>query len=375
LRRLLLLCCSVLLALVLGEAAARWLGGDPEPSVKYRFHPSYGWTMDPAGWPIDELRPSGFRGPELVATAPRPRVLVLGDSFTVAVEQAWSRTFAGILAAELGSRGGSVASLAAGGWGTAQEYLALRREGLAWKPDVVVLQVFPYNDVCDNSLAMVHACSWMDYLRPYFVLHEGRLAATWLQPLRARLRRLSRLAGLVDRTLWLHRLGVPGESEEAFWKRTLDYTRANARRLGLADEGRVYTLMPEPLQPPPVRQAWAVTEALFAAIAEELAERRIPLLAVVIPFNKTFEPEWSDYRKTRPPGLEPDHDTRRCEAAFARLGVPVVSVRQRLEAEGLVAGTLFNRKNQHLSTRGHALTARWILEELARLRGFEGTLP
>ncbi|MDH3402561.1 MAG: hypothetical protein OEP45_03010 [Acidobacteriota bacterium] len=365
--RLLLLGCSILLALAAGEIAARRLGVDPHPALHYRFHPRYGWTIDPALPDLDNLQPSGFRTPPpdpAAGSRTGPRVLLLGDSFTVAVELPWRRTFAGIMAADLDGRGGALASLAAGGWGTAQEYLALLAEGLAWKPDVVVLQVFPFNDVCNNGVAMAWTCSWQDHLRPYFVAGAGGLEPTWLHPLRGRARAASRLFGLLDRLAWARRLGPLGDTRADFVRRTREFTRRNGRRIGLEHEGQLYSLLPAASQPPAVRQAWEITEALFGAVHAELAGRGIPLIAVVIPFSKTFAPEWPAYRRHRPPAMEPDHATRRSEAAFARLGVPVVSVRRRIEASGLVASELFNRRNRHLSAAGHRWTARWILDEL-----------
>jgi hypothetical protein len=365
-----LLVCSLLLTLAVGEAVVRWRGTDPHPALKYRFHPRYGWTMEPEFWSIENLQPSGFRTPlpEASPGATReggPRLLLLGDSFTAGVEQRWGATFAGILAAEMEARGGALESLAVGGWGTAQEYLALLEEGLAWRPDAVVLQVFPYNDVCNNGMAMAWTCSWQDHLRPYFVLAPGGLEHRWLQPLRGRIRAVSRLFGLADRLAWKRRVGPLGESPREFNRLTREFTDANARRIGLEHRGQLYSLLPAPRQPAAVRQAWEVTEALFAAIHAELEGRGIPLVAVVIPFAKSFEPQWTRFRRGKPEGLEPEHGTRRSEAALDRLGVPVVSVRRRIEAQGLVPSELFNSSNQHLSAEGHRWTARWILDALA----------
>lgn len=368
--RLLLLACSVLLALVAGEVLVRWLGADPHPALKYRFHSRYGWTMEPEFWRIDNLQPSGFRTPS-ADMSPKgsgevgPRLLLVGDSFTAGVEQRWEATFAGILAAEMEARGGALESLAVGGWGTGQEYLALLEEGLAWEPDAVVLQVFPYNDVCNNGIDMAWTCSWQDHLRPYFVVTRNELRQRWLHPTRGRARAASRLFGLLDRVAWKRRVGPLGETPREFNRLTRDFTVANARRIGLEHRGQLYSLLPASRQPPPVRQAWEATEALFGAIHAELEERDIPLVAVVIPFDKSFEPEWTKFRRGKPEGLEPDHGTRRSEAAFTGLGVPVVSVRRRIEATGLEPGDFFNRSNRHLSTAGHRSTARWILEALS----------
>ncbi len=362
---LLLLTGSVLLALAAGELIVRWRGADPHPALKYRFHPRYGWTMAPGFWRSDNLQPSGFRTPA-ARRDPEidsgPRLLLLGDSFTAGVEQPWSRTFAGILAAEMEAREGALASLAVGGWGTAQEYLALLEEGLPWRPDAVVLQVFPYNDVCNNGIAMAWTCSWQDHLRPYFVMTPDGLEHRWLQPVRGRLRAVSRLFGLLDRLAWRRQVGPLGKTPQEFNRLTRAFTRASARRIGLKHNGQRYSLLPPSAQPPPVQQAWEVTEALFAAVHAALDERDIPLVAIVIPSSSTFETGWREIRRGGPAGLQADYGTRRSEEAFERLGVPVVSVRRRIEAQGLVPGELFNASNRHLSAVGHRWAAQWILE-------------
>lgn len=358
----LLLAISLLLALGLGEAVVRLRGVDLHPAAAYSFHPLYGWVQEPS--PRREHLPESGDGRAMAASSDARRVLVLGDSFTYAVEHQRANTFAGLMAAEVTARGGSLLSLSSGGWGTAQEYLALMREGLDWQPDVVVLQVFPFNDLCNNSIALAHACSWQDHLRPYFVLGENGIEQTWLQPVRARLRSASRLVGLFDRYAWSRRMGSPGDSREEFRRRTMEFTRANARAIGLEHTAQTYTLFPATSQPQPIRQAWAITEALFAAIQNELEARGIRLVAVVIPFSRTFGTDWSEYRRRRPRVMERDHGTRHTEEIFARLGVPVVSLRRRIEENELVPAQLFNRGNRHLTRTGHRWTAQWILEEL-----------
>lgn len=368
-----LLVAAIVFAFGLGEFAVRWRGTDLHPAAGYRFHPHYGWLEQPPPSRTGFL-PSGFRSPVLDPpskasnlAADGPRVLLLGDSFSIGIEQRWPNTFAGILAQRLGERGGRLANLSSGGWGTAQQYLALVAEGLPWQPDAVVLQVFPYNDLCNNGRALAFTCSWQDHLRPYAEATADGIEMTWLSPWAGRSRTVSRLFGLVERQLHWRGLGSPGQSRAEFNRRTRAFTRDRARRIGLEYHGYPYSLLPADEQPSVVRQAWEVTESLFTQTKRRLDEHNIPLIALVIPSSWTFDPKWEQFRERYRLPVQRDYGTAHSEAIFARLGVPVISMRQKIEGEGLDPGLLFNRVNLHLSASGHRHAAEWILAELKRI--------
>jgi lysophospholipase L1-like esterase len=95
------------------------------------------------------------------------RILMLGDSFTIGYEVRAESTFASVLERSLRARGYTVEVLNAGvsGFGTAEEYLYLVREGLKYHPDVVVV-TFWINDLIDNPRSNL------------FALRNGRLVQT-----------------------------------------------------------------------------------------------------------------------------------------------------------------------------------------------------
>ncbi|HEX9944459.1 MAG TPA: SGNH/GDSL hydrolase family protein [Thermoanaerobaculia bacterium] len=96
------------------------------------------------------------------------RVLVLGDSFTEGVHVAEDEVFAARLERTL--PGSEVLNAGVGGYGTVQEYLYLRNEGLAHDPDVVVLMFYD-NDLVDNCLSYAPGLG----PRPYAVWRDGRV--------------------------------------------------------------------------------------------------------------------------------------------------------------------------------------------------------
>ena len=82
------------------------------------------------------------------------RVLVLGDSYIearqVPLEETLHRRIEGLLR-EHSRHPVEVIAIAASGWGQVQELEALRANGLAYRPDLIVLEFLPGNDVRNND--------------------------------------------------------------------------------------------------------------------------------------------------------------------------------------------------------------------------------
>ena len=82
------------------------------------------------------------------------RIVVLGDSFMEAYQVPLEQSFPRLLEKNLNKRLSKkveVINLGVGGYGTAQEYLYLKEEGLKYKPDLVILAFLGCNDVRNNS--------------------------------------------------------------------------------------------------------------------------------------------------------------------------------------------------------------------------------
>ena len=94
------------------------------------------------------------------------RILVLGDSFTEAVQVGEDDLFTSQL--EAAHPRFEVLNAGVGGYGTVQEYLYLDREGLRFNPDLVLVMVFE-NDLSDNCLSHYPGFG----PRPYGVLDQG----------------------------------------------------------------------------------------------------------------------------------------------------------------------------------------------------------
>ena len=159
----------------------RWLERhQPDVPVYYdfdAFHPTRGWASRPYVRNANTFGPgsvntnsAGLRGRREVAFAKqpgRPRVVVVGDSFTfgdeVRDEEAYPYVLDGLLPEA------EVVNFGVHGYGHDQMLLLLREQALAYQPDVVVLG-FVRDDMERNMLA------FRDFAKPRFVLAGDSLS-------------------------------------------------------------------------------------------------------------------------------------------------------------------------------------------------------
>jgi hypothetical protein len=176
----------VLTALVLmaAELGLRWAAPDylerrPALSLDklHRYSEVYGWELRPGARERDDghwtsVNARGYRGREVAAQPPagRVRVVMLGDSIAFGTYVGDGETFSD----RLGDEGPfEVVNLAVQGYGLGQDLLKLEHEGLAYQPDMVVLNVCLANDFVDTMLpSFLYDAR---HPKPYFRLEDGRL--------------------------------------------------------------------------------------------------------------------------------------------------------------------------------------------------------
>lgn len=182
-----LACAAVVLCLSLLEGGLRLFWRHPghyaaatAESLFWRHDSLLGWAMLP-DMHGQFVRPEftvtvqtnslGLRDDELSPSKPGDefRILLLGDSVTAAFEVARSETYEAQLESLLNTmhdgRRHQVINAGFRGYGTDQEFLFLRSQGLALAPDLVVLAFVPANDLEDN--VTVHAAD-RQYAKPFF---------------------------------------------------------------------------------------------------------------------------------------------------------------------------------------------------------------
>ncbi len=289
---------SVALGFGLVESGARLATDPPRYHAlnHLEFHPELGLRQIP-GLAIDyadeagpfEIRLSseGFRGRELpqpdAQTFGATRIAFIGDSFLVGLalreeNLLTSRTERAL--SDLG-RAAEVYNLSSTDYGTAQELLLLRRAAARIRPEVVVLSLYPANDVANNAIELAGRTTGSpgDYIRPYLVARGDEFVLTWVHPGRALLRRHLRTFALLERgALGLgRRYGIEWLDP---WREPA--TLSQRLRAGLAPTEELEIHRREP-RDPAWRSAWETTFRLLRAVRDECAAINAKLLVIVIP--------------------------------------------------------------------------------------------
>jgi hypothetical protein len=178
---------------------AEWMAG-------HLYSETYGWALRPHAhfeWVLKKgdrriwehkqatVNGEGYRGP-VVARRPAPgrsRVVMLGDSVTFGHGVGDDETFCAALSRDPRLE---AVNLGVPGYGTDQELIQLEREGLAFHPQAVVLNVCVANDFFDNVLPVALFDGHSP--KPYFLaegsglrLIDAHLKLSWRKRLAVRI--------------------------------------------------------------------------------------------------------------------------------------------------------------------------------------------
>ncbi|MAG56930.1 MAG: hypothetical protein CMJ83_11605 [Planctomycetes bacterium] len=129
---------------------------------------SRAYQNEDGGAPSTAINDDGHRGPvcPIARTPGKYRVLALGDSFTEGTQVEEKDLFTSRLARSAPDL--EVINAGVGGYGTVQQYLALRDRWLAYSPDLVIVMFFG-NDLADNCLPYYAGIG----PRPHAVVESG----------------------------------------------------------------------------------------------------------------------------------------------------------------------------------------------------------
>lgn len=308
---------------------------------------------------IERFNSKGLRGPEYPYKKPPGefRILILGDSFaegyTVEFDDLCSELLKKKLNAELSTHV-EVINAGTGGYGTDQELLFFRNEGVKYQPDLVVVLY------CENDAPMNIKDSYYAMGRgkkPLFQLIDGTLSLkstpkkTW------------------DRTEQAGKDLAQNEHDYkkpfVVWKPETWYLARlykhviNHRTKDLPAGGPIEQVLENPPEEKPAtnqtfrgrQDEWLMTEALLAQLKKETADAGAKFLLYSIP-------QKSDIYSPKPPDSPIEHNlrliSRRHDIAF----IPTIATFRKRAATLEPSGQrLYWKKDSHWTAEGHRLTA------------------
>lgn len=317
-----------------------WRGWQNRPNARVDYgEPEFSIVVEHNSW--------GFRSPAVTPEKPDDvfRVLALGDSMTYGIGVEQDQTFSAVLQS-LDPRL-EVINTGVNGYGTSQELLLLREDGLQFQPDLVLLAFF-WNDV-ENSYTR-------DF--PDFSLADGALVYPEPRPEIANVaaeppaprKRLSRAL----RFSYAYR----------FLSDRIKVVRHMAKdALGVLEDEADLSAEERPA-------AWELEFALLREIDRLARENGARTLIAVIPDQVQIEPD------SPVVGFGPeDYDVQgRLREFGERHGIAVLDLAPALHAAYQQAGEpIYYKYDRHLKPPGQAVVARAIYAEIQRLGLLDGS--
>lgn len=255
------------------------------------------------------------------------RIAVIGDSYVEAMQFPLQQSFFKQMEKRLQSEGHNVEvlSFGVGGFGTLQEYYLLRDYALKYNPDLVILSIFTYNDIRNNSFDLEGSLDM-----PYAVLNEDgslefpefKLRKEYIQAFNSPLRTLvfehSHLIRFVYR---LSNQSVTFRNFLAFFHLHTPAVQSGDVKRDLSDE--LYFVD----TPKKWGESWKVTDLLVEKIRDETVANDASFLMFSLSNDVQLSDDAFSLVENKYPGvlLDSDLPEKRLSLIADRLGVSYVS--------------------------------------------------
>lgn len=379
---------SLALSLGLAEVALRCVKPRFFSWPIHNYHPTLGWT----GWPSQNhyhgvdgrlvrypTNPVGFRDQVHSVRVPEGvrRVVLVGDSFSEAAQVEVEATFWSRMRRILcrnSTEYWDVVNLGMGDWGPVQELVALREIGLGYHPDVVVVQVFPLNDILNSSLSGAYLGAVNDTYRPYLDPADDFRSITYLNPTMTWLRQRS----LLCRHAFLfasQRVGRIGD--ERYFRSAAEqqvFSREWSVRLGLPDDISVpanfNAFAPPAEQLDVIREGWTATERALQEMHRLARGAGARMIVLVVVHQHELVVEVDRWRQRLPFHYEPELAHERLARLFAGTDVEVVSL---LDTFNGRVHEVYSYLQGHFNPAAHQIVAEVLAARVMEL--FPGSFP
>lgn len=292
------------------------------------------------------------------------RIVVVGDSFPQGMQVTREQTFPYLLNSLTPHQPVEVINLSIDAYGTDRELLLYALLGWQFQPDMVLLALYPGNDIQDNEIDLEQRRYGYRLNRPFFTLDDGLL-------------RLHNSA-IFDAALY-------ADAPVYQWLTDLQTIEAPTPAENPPDRPVVVSQPPNYQIEYPVEiglylpedahwaNAWALTEALIVQFREVVALQNIPFGAVIVPDRRAVHDEdWAatvaDYAAVLPElaDADPTAAGSRLENLLADYNIPALNLTDdlRVWVQEHPDQRLYYTGDGHFNPQGHIVTAEAIAEWL-----------
>ena len=387
LSRIGLILLGLIFALIILEIAFRIRYPDPAPKLMnqaLQLHDLYGiaFTPNAEGWNTSlrgeystyvKINRKGLRGKEYSYTkaANTFRILVLGDSFTAALQVAEEETFPALLETKLNQIYSAphfeVINAGVVGYGTTNQLDYFKGEGFKYQPDLVLLAFFTGNDIADNlnpphyKLENGHLAPIPAIYNPDFGVPPWAKKGSLFRNLRNFLYTHSRLYSVSIELLIYTLIGE--FPDLAHWLTSLGFAEATRP---VSNTGNIYSALQ------PSQEAWEMTQALILALDKEVERHGSQLLVAILPDETEVDiQKWQNLLKRYPhlfnqTGVA-DSPTLRLAQFLQKNHIPYIQLRTGLKAyQDKTQEPIYFQIDGHWKPVGHRIAAEEIYNYLSQ---------
>ncbi|MGA1622534.1 MAG: SGNH/GDSL hydrolase family protein [Synechocystis sp.] len=345
---------SMVFALGMVEITLRILGiGYPsfyevDPHRGHRLIPNMTARWRHEGNGLVKINAEGLRDRHYEVEKPPQtyRIVVLGDSFSEAIQLDADKTFWSEMerrlpdCAALAGKTVEVINFGVGDYGTTQAYMTLKHQALSYQPDLVLLALFTGNDLVNNSQAL----SPGDRLSPFWQPVDGQWQMNMDFKDTDTYRRRDSFArrfvfGLINHSRLLQ---VLNEAKRVLVTRQTLTTQSSEQTDIIPALDFDVNLYQDPTSPP-WQLAWSATESLIAKINQESQAHQADFVTVTL---------------SNPPQVYPDRQVRQRLSALGakNLFYPdqrIANFGQRQGIEVITLAPLFQQQADQTGTYWH----------------------